>query len=83
MRRLYTLQVHLSKWGCGVLRTVVQERDASFRVGDFFCFFMPDIPPFLGKKQSVLSAKAWSFSAKSSTFRRGGKRRESSRRFET
>ena len=72
----------MSKWGCGVLRAVVQDRDASFRVGIFFFFFMPDIPFFLGKKQSVLSAKEWSFSAKFSTFRRGGKPLEGSRRLE-
>ena len=49
MSRLYTLQVHLSKWGCGVLRAVVQERDASFRVGVFSAFSCRTFIPFLGK----------------------------------
>ena len=40
LSRLYTLQVHLSKWGCGVLHAVVQDRDASFRSrvwGELLC----------------------------------------------
>ena len=82
MSRLYTLQVHLSKWECGVLRAVVQDRDASFRVGVFSAFVCRTSIPFMGKKQSVLSAKEWSFAAKFSTFRRGGKPLEGSRRLE-